>query len=163
MVESQTMAEFTNAVIEETAALNPHLSTHLTSLQLKERITMDPKDPTKITDVDFSYLGIKALPEFFGYLKIIGNLSLHGNALTSLPESMGSMKVGGYLFLSHNELTSLPESMGSIQVGGSLHLYNNNLPDPKPTKADFPNVKGDVQAGSHTKARIRTLTYQQLL
>jgi len=25
-------------------------------------------------------------------------------------------------------------------------LYNNNLPDPKPTKADFPNVKGDVQA-----------------
>ena len=119
MVESQTMAEFTNAVIEETAALNPHLSTHLTSLQLKERITMDPKDPTKITDVDFSYLGIKALPEIFGHLKIIGDLRLHGNALTSLPETMGSMQVGGDLNLDGNKLTSLPEP-------------------------DFPNVKGRV-------------------
>ena len=79
-------------------------------------------------------------------MKVGGDLDLQDNKLTSLPESIGSMQVGGDLFLSHNELTSLPESMGSIQVGGFLHLYNNNLPDPKPTKADFPNVKGDVQA-----------------
>jgi len=175
MVQGQTMAqfaeesgggEFIDAVIEETVVLN----SHLTSSQLKEGITMDRNDPTQIKDVDFSELGIKALPEIFGHLKISGDLNLSynnaltslpesmgsmkvgghlnlsRNALTSLPESMGSMKVGGYLSLSRNALTSLPESMGSIQVGGHLMLYDNNLPDPKPTKADFPNVEGDVFA-----------------
>ena len=34
--------------------------------------------------------------------------------------------------------------MGLIQVGGPLNLDNNERLYPKPTKADFPNVKGSV-------------------
>jgi len=151
MVEGQTVAEFAEepgagefiikAVSEETAVFNPHL----TSSQLKEGITMDRNDPTQIKDVNFSRLGIKALPELFGHLKIDGSLNLQNNALTSLPESMGSMKVAEDLDLSFNALTCLPASMGSIQVGGNLDLRDNNLRYPKPTKADFPNVEGSVK------------------
>ena len=47
---------------------------------------MDPNDLTQIKEVDFSELGIKALPEIFIHLKISGGLRLYGyNALTSLP------------------------------------------------------------------------------
>ena len=146
------MAEFTNAVIEETAALN----SHLTSSQLKERITMDPNDPTRIKDVDFFLLGIKALPEFFGHLKIIGDLNLFGNKLTSLPESMGSIQVGGNLHFNNNALTSLPESMGLMQVDGDLYLHYNPLPDPKPTW----RISGRLVDGSMRTSRYSTCEAQ---
>jgi len=38
---------------------------------------MDPNDPTQIKEANFFLLGIKALPEFFGHLKINGNLFLN--------------------------------------------------------------------------------------
>ena len=100
------------------AAANPHVE----ALKFEQGITRDPDDPTVLKEVNFAKLGITALPEMIGELKITGQLDLARNQLTSLPESMGSMKVGGNLDLRSNRLTSLPEFMGSIQVGGGLHL-----------------------------------------
>jgi len=132
MVEGKTKAqfaeespgEFIDAVLEAMVVL---MTSHLTSSQLKERITMDPNDPTKIKDVDFSRLGIEALPELFMSLRISGKLDLSYNQLRYLPELIGILKVGGDLDLSHNFFRSLPETFGTIQVGGLLDLSNNAL------------------------------------
>jgi hypothetical protein len=150
MVAVRTAVEFVDAVCEETAALNPAL----TSSQLKGLIQLseacfgdDPDDAPslEIKEVDFANLGIKALPEIFGHLKLSGNLDLRYNELTSLPESMRWMQVGGDLHLSNNKLSWLPGGVAAaIQVKGELHLYDNNFPDPKPTAADFPNVQSPI-------------------
>jgi len=153
MVEGQTWARFTDdgefitSVIEETVALNPHLTTS----QLKERIAMGRNDPTKIKAVNLRRLGIKALPETFGHLKISGRLVLSFNNLTSLPESIGSMKVGGALDLRSNKLASLPESMGSMMVGGDLDLQGNAL-------ISLPASLGSIQVGGDLNLQDNALT-----
>ena len=93
-------------------------------MEFEQRIRRAPDDPMVLKEVDFRELGITALPEMIGELKITGNLDLWRNRLTSLPESMGSIQVGKKLDLSHNQLRSLPESMESMKAGGHLRLNN---------------------------------------
>ena len=89
------------------AAANPHVEAlkFEQSYFGEQRVKRDPDDPTVLKEVDFYHLGITALPEMIGGLKITGTLCLDRNQLTSLPESMGSIQVGGRLHLNGNKLT----------------------------------------------------------
>ena len=47
-----------------------------------------------LQDLRLSHLGLKALPESFGFLRVKGSLFLEANMLSSLPRSFGHLRIG---------------------------------------------------------------------
>merc|ERR1712167_157032 len=94
VVSAFGVQSMTDGLVAAMAAMNPHVE----ALKFEQGITRDPDDPMVLTEVDFRGLGITALPEMIGRLKITGNLSLDHNNLTCC-RSMGSIQVGGTLDL----------------------------------------------------------------
>lgn len=70
---------------------------------------------------------LTTLPESFGNLKSLEVLYLHSNLLMTLPESFGKLKSLQVLELSDNQLESLPESFGQLQALQKLNLFKNPL------------------------------------
>ena len=71
--------------------------------------------------------GLKTLPESFGELMSLQELSLEWNLLSSLPESIGNLNSLQNLWLGSNQLTSLPESIGNLNSLQNLWLGSNQL------------------------------------
>jgi hypothetical protein len=106
-------------------------------------------------DIVLDNQGISLLPESFGYLHVIGGLSLWGNALKYLPESFGNIKIDGDLDLSFNFICTLPESFGDIEVGGDLFLNDNDLKSMPEFFANL-NVRGEVYTDDKKSDEART-------
>ena len=129
------------ATVEEVVAEMIELNPHLTREELMRYVEVDPKDASRVKgNVNWTYKGIKVLPESIGDLTVDGNLGLYNNNLATLPAGFGSLTVGGNLYLHYNNLATLPASFGSLTVGGDLDLSINNL-------ATLPASFGSLQVG----------------
>lgn len=71
--------------------------------------------------------GLNLLPEWFGNLKLLEELNLSWNKLSTLPETFGNIESLRILHLYKNRLHSLPESFGKLRNLRELYLSQNNL------------------------------------
>lgn len=87
------------------------------------KVQVDEQNASKIIgNLDLSKQRLTTLPESFGDIEVGGKLDLYDNLLAALPESIGQLRVGGTVCLILNMYNVVPESIGDIQVGGDLHL-----------------------------------------
>ncbi len=75
---------------------------------------------------------LQTLPENFGNLSLLQDLSLKGNALTILPDSFGDLENLHFFNVSENELTTLPENFGNLPLY-QLNISNNNISELSPS------------------------------
>ncbi|MHA1311697.1 MAG: leucine-rich repeat domain-containing protein [Candidatus Helarchaeota archaeon] len=81
----------------------------------------------KVLGLGLYECGLTTLPESFGNLINLKELSLKVNQLTTLPKSFGNLINLKELYLYKNQLTTLPESFGSIKSLQTLDLNGNQL------------------------------------
>ncbi len=114
-----------------------------------ERMLRRPVDPYfdanngHVTELNLSYLRLTSLPESFGRLEFLNDLSIHDNDLTTLPESFGDLKSLKYLDLSANHL-SLPNTFGNLQALIVLDFSKNHLTSLPDIIRQFPALEDFV-------------------
>ncbi|MFX1294137.1 MAG: DUF99 family protein, partial [Promethearchaeota archaeon] len=71
--------------------------------------------------------GLETLPDNFGKLVFLQELTLQDNKLTTLPESICDLKLLTFLILHNNQLITLPKSFGNLKSLQVLELSDNEL------------------------------------
>lgn len=136
-----TARELWAVVQDDLLKLNPSLTPErIGTNKLGQQRVEFSEDGLSLKKLDLSGLGLTALPESIGRLRVKGwpcefsgglqggDVNLQFNRLTSLPESLGDLVVEGGLRLNNNLLETLPDSFcKGIKVGGQLQLMNNKI------------------------------------
>lgn len=129
-------------VLEETG--HPALKKQLSKVQigrnyfknimvLEEFFKANRSELSKVTTLDLSNSGLKALPkQLWECFPGLRKLDLSGNCLTSLPSQIGSLSKLESLRLNDNELKSLPKEIGNLRALINFECAYNaleSLPD----------------------------------
>ena len=150
-----TARELWAVVHDDLLKLNPSLtSEQLGTNKLGQQRVEFSEDGLSLKKLDLSGLGLTALPESIGRLRVKGwpcefsggsqggDVNFQFNRLTSLPESLGHLVVEGGLRLNNNLLETVPDSFcKAIKVGGQLQLMNNKI-------ASVPESFAEIRAGA---------------
>ena len=96
---------------------------------------------TSLRELTLDRNQLRALPESIGQLANLQTLNLNGNQLTELPESIVHLANLETLYLDHNQLKTLPESIVHLANLKTLNLNGNQLTELPESIAHLANLQ----------------------
>lgn len=129
LIEDRALEGIWPKLCDEISKANPdqELDLNLKSRKIRKWLKKNPTLLQKVTSLNLSSSGLKALPAEIGLFTSLDILDISHNQLTSLPSKIGKLKSLSFFNLSDNQLMSFPIEIGKFVKLRRLDVQNNRL------------------------------------